>query len=80
MSDPRARRQARQHLADRLILEYAGAVPAGQVLAAVLRAEQLLQAYHPDEARRMTLCEELVRHRLVETTAGRRSSRLVVAS
>lgn len=80
MSDPRARRQARQDLADRLILEYAGAVPAGQVLAAVLRAEQLLQAYHPDEGRRMSLCEELVRHRLAERTARRSAPRLVIAS
>ncbi|TQK71309.1 MULTISPECIES: hypothetical protein [unclassified Nocardioides] len=80
MSDPRARRQARQHLADRLILEYAGAVPAGQVLAAVLRAEQLLQAYHPDEGRRMALCEELVRHRLAESLTRRRAPRLVIAS
>lgn len=80
MSDPRARRQARQDLADRLILEYAGAVPAGQVLAAVLRAEQVLQAYHPDDARRMSLCEELVRHRLAESTVRRAALRLVAAS
>lgn len=80
MSDPRARRQARQDLADRLILEYAGAVPAGQVLATVLRAEQLLRAYHPDEARRMSLCEELVRHRLAEQVVRRSPPRLVVAS
>lgn len=80
MSDPRARRQARQHLADRLILEYAGAVPAGQVLAAVLRAEQLLQAYHPDEERRMSLCEELVRHRLAECTTRHAAPRLASAT
>lgn len=80
MSDPHASRQARQDLADRLILEYAGAVPAGQVLAAVLRAEQLLRAYHPDHARRMSLCEELVRHRLTERTVRPAAVRLVAAS
>lgn len=79
MPDPRERRQARQDLASRLILEYAGAVPAGQVLAAVLRAEQLLQAYHRDTARRLSLCEVLVRHRLAESTT-RPAPRLVAAS
>jgi hypothetical protein len=80
MPDPRARRQARRDLADRLILEYAGAVPAGQVLAVVLRAEQLLQAYQPDAGRRMSLCEELVRHRLAECTTRRHPAPLVAAS
>lgn len=80
MSELRARRQARQHLADRLILEYAGAVPAGQVLAVVLRAEQLLHAHHTDERWRMATCEELVRHRLAESAPLRRTRRLVTAS
>lgn len=80
VSQPQARRQARQHLADRLILEYAGAVPAGQVLAAVLRAEQLLHAHHTDEQCRMAVCEELVRHRLAESASRHGTRRLVVAS
>lgn len=72
MPDPRAWRQARQDLADRLVLEYAGAVPAGQVLAAVLRVERLLLACQPDPRRRIALCEDLVRRRLLEHTAGQR--------
>ncbi|HVK30651.1 MAG TPA: hypothetical protein VM575_20105 [Nocardioides sp.] len=72
MPQPRTGRQARQDLADRLILEYAGAVPAGQVLAAVLRVERLLLACQPDPHRRIALCEDLVRRRLVEHTTGQR--------
>ena len=71
MPDSRTWRQARQDLAARLILEYAGAVPAGQVLAAVLRVERLLHACQPDPLRRIALCEDLIRHRLLEHTAGR---------
>lgn len=77
MARERSRRQARSELADRLILEYAGAVPAGQVLAAVLRAEQLLHTFQKDEVSRLALCEELVRHRLAERTSL--GSRLVAA-
>lgn len=72
MSDPHKRRQARQDLADRLILEYAGALAPGQVMATVLRMERLLRACQPDPGRRMSMCEELVRHRLTECTAARR--------
>lgn len=72
MPDSRPWRQARQDLADRLVLEYAGAVPARQVLAAVLRVERLLLACQPDPHRRIALCEDLVRHRLLEHTAGSR--------
>ena len=75
MPDPRARRRSRRDLADRLIVEYAGAIPAGQILAAVLRTERLVDAWHPEEDRRMALCEELVRHRLVERTARHASPR-----
>lgn len=79
MADGRARRRARNELADRLIIEYAGAVPAGQVLAAVLRAEQLLLGFQHDETSRLALCEELVRHRLAERTS-RRSRQLAAAA
>ncbi|MFC7501806.1 hypothetical protein [Nocardioides sp. GCM10030258] len=63
------RRQARQDLADRLIAEYTGALPAGQVLATVLRTDRLLALHHTAPEDRMELCEELVRHRLVDRTA-----------
>jgi hypothetical protein len=38
MQEARLRRAQLQQLTDRLIVEYAGAVPPGQVLAAVVRA------------------------------------------
>lgn len=69
MPDPHDRRRSRQDLVDRLILEYAGAVPAGQVLAIVVRTERLLQSCHAEGSRGHVLCEELVRHRLAEHTA-----------
>jgi len=62
-------RTARHELADRLIVEYAGAVPPGQVLACVLRADRVLASYPPNDQARLALCEELVRHRLVEHNA-----------
>ncbi|GAA1542408.1 hypothetical protein [Nocardioides humi] len=65
-------REARQQLADRLMLEYAGSVAPGQVLAAVLRADLLLAPYHATPAARLTLCETLVRSRLTERVARRR--------
>ncbi len=80
MADGRTRRRARNELADRLIVEYAGAVPAGQVLAAVLRAEQLLRSFQQDEPSRLALCEQLVRHRLTERTSRRGRQLVAVAS
>ena len=80
MADGRTRRRARNELADRLIVEYAGAVPAGQVLATVLRAERLLRRFQQDDTSRLALCEELVRHRLAERTSRRGRHLAVVAS
>lgn len=61
-------RRARHELAHRLIAEYAGLIPAGQVLAAVLRADRLLASYHSEPSERTTLCEQLVRRRFSERT------------
>lgn len=67
-------------MADRLIVEYAGAVPAGQVLAMVVRTDRLLRTFHPEAARGAALCEELVRHQLAEHIAGRRGAALALSS
>ncbi|MFC5730861.1 MULTISPECIES: hypothetical protein [Nocardioides] len=80
MEAERTRRQVRRELTDRLMVEYAGAVPAGQVLAAVVRIDRLLSSYHPSAADRMALCEELVRHRLVERIARTHQPRLARAA
>lgn len=80
MPDPHLRRHVRQDLADRLILEYAGAVPAGQVIALVARTERLLQTCHTDARRGAALCEELVRHRLAEHIAHRPQEALALSS
>lgn len=64
----KSRRDDRQLLTDRLTHEYAGSVPPGQVLAAVLRADRML-AYCDDGPDRMALCEMLVRRRLAEQAA-----------
>lgn len=70
MLEPRTRWEARQGLADRLMLEYAGAVAPGQVLAAVIRVDRLLGGCQRDPHQRIALCEDLVRRRLTEQTAG----------
>lgn len=62
-------RQQRTDLAGRLALEYAGSVPPGRVIAAVLRADKALKAFAPGTRSRLALCEELARHRLVELAA-----------
>jgi hypothetical protein len=60
-------RDSRQLVADRLILEYAGSVPPGQVLSAVLRVDRLVGRY--DGPDRVALCESMVRRRLAEQAA-----------
>ena len=57
-------------LADRLILEYAGAVPPGQVLALVFRAERSLgvRGCLP-AATRLEVCEQVVRRLLTDRLA-----------
>lgn len=80
MEAARAQRRARQELADRLMAEYAGSVPAGQVLAAVLRADRLLSSSHCAAADRITLCEQLVRRRFAELTDRTARPRLRLAA
>ena len=57
-------------LADRLTLEYAGAVPRGQVLALVFRAERSLgvRGGLPAPAR-LEVCEQVVRRLLTDRLA-----------
>jgi len=77
VDDPRARHDQCRILADRLIVEYAGAVPPGQVLAAVLRAHLGLTR-HVDlsDSARMAMCELAARRALTERVAGRPASSL----
>jgi hypothetical protein len=63
-------RTAVRDLADRLIVEYAGAVPPGQILALVFRAAHRLAGVGAlDEAVRLTVCEEAVRRSLTDRIA-----------
>ena len=58
-------------LADRLTLEYAGAVPPGQVLALVFRAERsLVAAGRMSPATRLEVCEQVVRRMLTDRLAA----------
>ena len=57
-------------LADRLTLEYAGAVPPGQVLALVFRTERSLGARgRLPAATRLDVCEQAVRRLLTDRLA-----------
>jgi hypothetical protein len=58
-------------LADRLTLEYAGAIPPGQVLALVFRAERSLVAggRRLPAATRLEVCEQVVRRMLTDRLA-----------
>lgn len=72
MEDRRAQREQCRTLADRLIVEYAGAVPPGQVLAAVLRVHHALDRHlELSTTARLALCESSVRRLLAEHSAGR---------
>ena len=56
-----------RELADLLILEYAGALPPGQVLALVVRAERSLARLHELPAdTRLLMCESLVRRLIAD--------------
>lgn len=66
---PAERRQRRLDLAEQLIVEYAGAVAPGRVLATVLRADHLLRRSGAASAGSEGLFESLVRHQLVEYAA-----------
>lgn len=61
--------QRRRELTEQLILEYADAVPPGQVLSVVVRADNLLVSEHFDAERRLATCEAVVRRRLAERAA-----------
>jgi hypothetical protein len=71
---PGTPRQVRHELAHRLMAEYADTVPAGQVLAAVLRTDRLLSSYHSVSSDRSTLCEELVRRRFAAAVGWARGA------
>lgn len=63
-------RRERRELADRLAVEYAGAVTPGQVEAAVTASDTFLESIAPGEpTERMAMCESMARHRLVERIA-----------
>lgn len=59
--------QRRRELTEQLILEYAGAVPPGQVLSAVVRSDHLLGS--DLDADRLDMCEAVVRRTLAECAA-----------
>ncbi len=72
MDDRRARREQCRVLADRLILEYAGAVAPGQVLAAVFRAHHSLAGQLGlSVAARMDICELSARRLLTDQVSAR---------
>ena len=65
-------RTAVRDLADRLTLEYAGAVPPGQVLALVFRADRSLVAAGSLPApTRLEVCEQVVGRMLTDRLAAR---------
>jgi len=65
MQQARLRRAQLQELTDRLIVEYTGAVPPGQVLAAVVRAQRLIgHEGRTWSSERIALCERFARQQL----------------
>lgn len=66
---PAERRRRRLELAEQLIIEYAGAVPPGRVLATVLRADRVLRRNGAASAGNEELFESLVRHQLADYAA-----------
>lgn len=65
MEQYRTHRVLLRQLADRLIVEYAGILPPGQVLAAVFRANQSLARNGGVTGEpRLLLCESVVRQAL----------------
>ena len=80
MTDLRAHREERRHLTDRLIVEYAGSLPPGQVLATVLRADRLLSPFEPDQPGRFAMFESVARHWLAERGARANNPRVQPSS
>jgi len=71
MADLREDRERCRALAEQLIAEYAGAVPPGQVLATVVRANHTPTRHLKlSIAARMALCESSARRSLTDRTAG----------
>lgn len=71
VDDRRRRREECRLLADRLIVEYAGAVAPGQVLAAVFRVHRSLAGtLGLSTAAEMHICESFARRVLTEQVAG----------
>lgn len=59
-----------RELAERLTIEYAGAVPPGQVLALVFRADRSLASLgHAADPERIEICENVVRRLLTDRLA-----------
>jgi hypothetical protein len=66
-------------LADQLCCEYAGALPPGQIMALVFRANHLVSHQPPaDVDVRRTTVETVVRHLLTERVATTRRAHLPV--
>jgi len=66
-------RRARQELTERLMAEYAGALPPGQIVAAVTRAGLVLRAAGLEGAATWaSTCEEIARRALAEGVAQAR--------
>jgi hypothetical protein len=72
MNQTGVRRSQRRELTARMQVEYAGALPPGQVLAVVTRAELLVARTHtePWSADLQEVCETVVRHMLARRVAS----------
>ena len=66
---PFALRRHLRQLTERLMVEFWGALPPGQVLAAVYDANKLLGRWAADPERRVVACEIIARQLLVERLA-----------
>ena len=65
MTEARIRKLQLRELTDRLIVEYAGALPPDQILAAVIRAQHLMgRDRRPWPSERVALCETFARQQL----------------
>ena len=70
MNEIRRRRADIEALIRRLTVEYAGALPPGQIVAAVVRAQrQVVRGGSPWSEERSSLCETLAREQLTRRLA-----------
>ena len=73
----RSHGQGLNDLADRLVLEYAGAVGAAEIRSTVLLADRSVPGdVSPSEAERMLLCESIARRVLTDRLASDSSAHL----